>query len=65
MQTIRGGDIVGEHTVMFIGDGERLEIKHIATNRMNFAAGAVRAAQWVIQQPAQLYDMQDVLGLSD
>lgn len=65
MQTIRGGDIVGEHTVMFIGEGERLEIRHIATNRMNFAAGAVRAAQWIVNQPAKLYDMQDVLGLSD
>lgn len=63
MQTIRGGDIVGEHTVMFIGDGERVEITHKASNRMNFAAGAVRAALWVVSQPAKLYDMQDVLGL--
>lgn len=63
MQTIRGGDIVGEHTVMFIGEGERVEIKHIASNRMNFAAGAVRAALWVKTQPTGLYDMQDVLNL--
>lgn len=64
-ETIRGGDIVGEHTVMFIGDGERVEVKHLATNRMNFASGAVRAAAWVIQQPVARYDMQDVLSLKD
>lgn len=64
-ETIRGGDIVGEHTVMFIGEGERVEVKHVATNRMNFASGAVRAAAWVIQQPAGRYDMQDVLSLKD
>ncbi|MEC7118685.1 MAG: 4-hydroxy-tetrahydrodipicolinate reductase [Pseudomonadota bacterium] len=62
-QTIRGGDIVGEHTVMFIGDGERVEVKHIATSRMNFASGAVRAAGWVSGRSAALYDMQDVLDL--
>lgn len=62
-QTIRGGDIVGEHTVMFIGEGERLEITHKATSRMNFASGAVRAACWVIGRPAGCYDMQSVLGL--
>ncbi|WOE30876.1 MULTISPECIES: 4-hydroxy-tetrahydrodipicolinate reductase [unclassified Acinetobacter] len=62
-QTIRGGDIVGEHTAMFIGEGERIEITHKATNRMNFAAGAVRAAAWVAGRPAQHYDMKDVLGL--
>lgn len=62
-QTIRGGDIVGEHTVMFIGEGERVEIKHIATSRMNFASGAVRAANWVCGKAAQQYDMQDVLAL--
>lgn len=62
-ETIRGGDIVGEHTVMFIGEGERVEIKHLATNRMNFASGAVRAAAWVIEQPVGRYDMQDVLSL--
>ncbi len=62
-QTIRGGDIVGEHTVMFIGEGERVEIKHIATSRMNFASGAVRAAHWVCDQAPHQYDMQDVLAL--
>ena len=62
-QTIRGGDIVGEHTVMFIGEGERVEVKHVATSRMNFASGAVRAAGWVSGRSAALYDMQDVLDL--
>ncbi|MFZ5723821.1 MAG: 4-hydroxy-tetrahydrodipicolinate reductase [Pseudomonadota bacterium] len=62
-QTIRGGDIVGDHTVMFIGEGERVEIRHLATSRMNFANGAVRAARWVAGQPKGLYDMRDVLGL--
>jgi 4-hydroxy-tetrahydrodipicolinate reductase len=61
-ETIRGGDIVGEHTVMFIGEGERLEVKHMATSRMNFASGAVRAAIWVTGKAPQRYDMQDVLG---
>lgn len=62
-QTIRGGDIVGDHNVMFIGEGERLEIRHVATSRMNFANGAVRAALWVAGQGKGLYNMQDVLGL--
>ncbi|KAA8731321.1 4-hydroxy-tetrahydrodipicolinate reductase [Acinetobacter qingfengensis] len=62
-ETIRGGDIVGEHTVMFIGEGERVEVKHMATSRMNFASGAVRAAAWVIDQSASRYDMMDVLNL--
>lgn len=62
-ETIRAGDIVGEHTVMFAADGERVEITHKATSRMNFARGAVRAAAWLGEQPAGLYDMQDVLGL--
>lgn len=62
-ETIRGGDIVGEHTVMFIGEGERVEVKHMATSRMNFANGAVRAAAWVIQQQPARYDMLDVLNL--
>jgi len=61
-ETIRGGDIVGEHTVMFIGTGERVEISHRATSRMNFAAGAVRAAQWVAGRAPGLYNMQDVLA---
>ena len=62
-ETIRGGDIVGEHNVMFIGEGERLEIKHTATSRMNFAGGAVRAAAWVVAQSPKRYDMLDVLNL--
>jgi len=61
--TIRAGDIVGEHTVMFADEGERIEITHKATSRMTFATGAVRAACWVSAQSAGLYDMQDVLGL--
>ncbi len=63
IQTVRAGDIVGEHTVIFGGVGERLEIIHRAHNRDNFARGAVRAAQWIVSQPNGLYDMQDVLGL--
>nr|MBP8030599.1 4-hydroxy-tetrahydrodipicolinate reductase [Pseudomonadales bacterium] len=61
--TVRAGDIVGDHTVMFAADGERVEITHKASSRMSFARGAVRAAQWLQSQPAALYDMQDVLGL--
>ncbi|PCH85816.1 MAG: 4-hydroxy-tetrahydrodipicolinate reductase [Piscirickettsiaceae bacterium] len=63
--TIRAGDIVGEHTVMFVDEGERIEISHKATSRMTFATGAIRAACWAAEQPAGLYDMQDVLGLKD
>jgi 4-hydroxy-tetrahydrodipicolinate reductase len=63
MQVIRAGDIVGEHTVLFGGIGERLEIIHRAHSRDNFARGAIRAALWVVDQPHGLYDMQDVLGL--
>ena len=63
IQTWRAGDITGEHTVMFGGIGERLELIHRAHNRDNFARGAVRAAAWIIKQPLGLYDMQDVLGL--
>lgn len=62
-QAIRGGDIVGDHNVMFIGDGERVEIRHVATSRLNFANGAVRAACWVAARPLGLYDMRDVLNL--
>jgi 4-hydroxy-tetrahydrodipicolinate reductase len=65
MQVIRAGDIVGEHTVLFGGIGERLEIIHRAQSRDNFARGAIRAALWVVNQPNGLYDMQDVLGLRD
>jgi 4-hydroxy-tetrahydrodipicolinate reductase len=63
MQTIRAGDIVGEHTVIFGGIGERLEVTHRAHSRDNFARGAIRAAAWVVKQKPGLYDMQDVLGL--
>jgi 4-hydroxy-tetrahydrodipicolinate reductase len=63
IQTWRAGDITGEHTVMFGGIGERLEIIHRAHNRDNFARGAVKAAAWVVEQAPGLYDMQDVLGL--
>lgn len=62
-QTIRGGDIVGDHNVMFIGEGERVEIRHVATSRMNFANGAVRAALWLDGKVAGRYDMRDVLKL--
>ena len=61
--TIRGGDIIGEHTVLFAGDGERIEISHKATSRNNFANGALRAARWLKQQVPGYYDMSDVLGL--
>ena len=63
MQTIRGGDIVGEHTVYFIGMGERIELTHRAHTRDMFSRGSVRAAKWVVGQKPGLYDMQDVLGL--
>jgi len=63
MQTVRGGDIVGEHTVYFIGQGERIEISHRAMSRDMFARGAVRAAGWLGGKKAGFYDMQDVLGL--
>ncbi|MCL0033321.1 4-hydroxy-tetrahydrodipicolinate reductase [Thermodesulfovibrionales bacterium] len=63
IQTIRAGDIVGEHTVLFGGLGERIEITHKASNRDTFARGALKAASWVINQRPGLYDMQDVLGL--
>ncbi|MCP5230747.1 MAG: 4-hydroxy-tetrahydrodipicolinate reductase [Zoogloeaceae bacterium] len=62
-ETIRAGDIVGEHTVMFADIGERVEITHKASSRMTFANGAARAAGWLVDQPHGLFDMQDVLGL--
>jgi 4-hydroxy-tetrahydrodipicolinate reductase len=62
-ETIRAGDIVGEHRVMFAGLGERVEIMHTATSRFTFAIGALRAAGWLMQRKAGLFDMQDVLGL--
>ncbi len=61
--TVRAGDIVGDHTVTFAADGERVEITHKASSRMSFARGAVRAAGWLAVRDAGLYDMQDVLGL--
>lgn len=63
IQTFRAGDIIGEHTVLFGGMGERIEITHRAHNRDTFARGALRAAQWIIHQKKGLYDMHDVLGL--
>lgn len=63
MHTLRGGDVVGDHTVMFSADGERFELTHKASSRMTFASGSVRAALWLKDKPAGLYDMQDVLGL--
>lgn len=62
--TVRGGDVVGDHSVMFMADGERIEITHKASSRMAFSKGAVRAACWLHQQPNGLYDMQDVLSLN-
>lgn len=62
-ETIRAGDIVGDHTVLFAGTGERVEITHKASSRMTFASGAVRAAGWLMARDAGLFDMQDVLGL--
>ena len=61
-ETIRAGDIVGEHTVMFAGNGERIEITHRAQSRMNFAQGALRAARFLEEHGTGLFDMQDVLG---
>ena len=63
IQSIREGNVVGEHTVIFNGTGERLELTHRAASREIFARGALRAAQWIIGKPAGLYTMQDVLGL--
>lgn len=61
--TVRGGDIVGDHTVMFAGIGERVEITHKASSRMTFALGALRAARFIAGRRSGLFDMQDVLGL--
>lgn len=63
MQVLRGGDIVGEHIVYYCGEGERVEIKHVATDRATFAVGSVRAAKWVAKQKPGVYSMQHVLGL--
>ena len=63
IHAIRGGDVVGDHTVIFANNGERIELTHKASSRDTFANGALRAAQWLVQQKPGLYDMQDVLGL--
>lgn len=63
VHSIRGGDVVGDHTVIFANTGERLELTHKASSRDTFANGALRAAQWVVKQEPGIYDMQDVLGL--
>lgn len=63
VMSIRGGDIVGEHTIFFAGIGERLELTHRAYSRDNFARGALLAAKWLVDQPAGVYSMKDVLGL--
>ena len=65
MHAIRGGDVVGDHTVIFAEAGERVELTHKASSRETFARGALRAALWAHGKPASLYDMQDVLGLKD
>jgi 4-hydroxy-tetrahydrodipicolinate reductase len=62
VQALRGGDVVGDHTVFFLADGERLELTHRAGSRDNFARGAVRAARFLVGKRPGLYDMQDVLG---
>jgi 4-hydroxy-tetrahydrodipicolinate reductase len=63
VHALRGGDVVGDHTVIFAGQGERVELTHKASSRDTFATGAVRAARWLSTQKPGLYDMQDVLGL--
>jgi 4-hydroxy-tetrahydrodipicolinate reductase len=63
IHSLRGGDVVGDHTVVFANQGERLELTHKASSRDAFANGALRAAIWVVKQKPGLYDMQDVLGL--
>jgi 4-hydroxy-tetrahydrodipicolinate reductase len=63
IHAIRGGDVVGDHTVIFANNGERVELTHKASSRETFANGALRAAQWVVKQQPAVYDMQDVLGL--
>lgn len=62
-ETIRGGDIIGDHTVLFAGGGERIEITHKASDRLLFSRGAIRAATWVASQPPGLYDMTHVIGI--
>jgi 4-hydroxy-tetrahydrodipicolinate reductase len=62
VQAVRGGDVIGDHTVHFLADGERLELTHRAASRDNFARGALRAARWIAGRKPGFYDMQDVLG---
>jgi 4-hydroxy-tetrahydrodipicolinate reductase len=62
---MRAGDVVGDHTITFAGQGERVEITHKASSRKTFASGAVRAAEWLALKPAGNYSMKEVLGLSD
>jgi 4-hydroxy-tetrahydrodipicolinate reductase len=64
VHSLRGGDVVGDHTVVFAGTGERIELTHRASDRAVFAQGALRAAQWIVPQKPGVYDMQDVLGLA-
>jgi len=63
IQTIRGGDVVGDHTVMFLGEGERIELTHRAQSRENFSSGVLRAVKWLEGKPPGIYTMKDVLGL--
>ena len=63
LHSLRGGDVVGDHAVIFAANGERLELAHKASSRETFASGALRAAQWVVGKKPGIYDMQDVLGL--
>ncbi|MEW6145237.1 MAG: 4-hydroxy-tetrahydrodipicolinate reductase [Thermodesulfobacteriota bacterium] len=63
IQSLRGGDVVGEHTVMFLGEGERIELAHRALSRDNFAKGAIRAVKWIYGKPPGIYTMKDVLAL--
>ncbi len=63
MHALRGGDVVGDHTVIFAATGERVELSHKASSRETFARGSLRAALWLRDAPPGLYDMQDVLGL--
>ena len=64
VHSLRGGDVVGDHTVLLASLGERLELTHRASSRETFAEGALRAAKWVLNQPPGVYDMQHVLGLT-
>src|SRR5262249_27745828 len=64
LHAVRGGDVIGDHTVFLLGPGERIELSHRASSRDTFAHGAVRAVRWVVGRPPGLYDMRDVLGLA-